>query len=47
LVNWSGDVSGTANPLSITMDADKTANANLTASPGTSGLKLFLPLVGS
>lgn len=47
LVNWSGDVSGTANPLSITMDADKTATANLTASPGTSSLKIFLPLVGS
>ncbi len=47
LVNWSGDVSGTANPLSFTMDADKTANANLTASPGASGLKIFLPLVGS
>ena len=28
--NWSGDASGTANPLSVTMDADKAITANYT-----------------
>lgn len=28
---WSGDVSGTANPVTITMDADKSVNAEFTA----------------
>ncbi len=29
--NWSGSASGTANPVTVTMDADKTINANFTA----------------
>jgi hypothetical protein len=34
LVNWSGDASGSANPLSLTMDSDKTVTANLMTPPG-------------
>ena len=30
---WSGDATGTANPLSVTMDSDKTITANLLAPP--------------
>ncbi len=34
LVNWSGDASGTANPLGLTMNKDMAVTANLMASPG-------------
>ena len=34
LAAWSGDASGTANPLSLSMNADKSVTANLMASPG-------------
>jgi uncharacterized repeat protein (TIGR02543 family) len=43
-VNWSGDASGTANPINVTMDADKNITANfaintytITASAGSNG----------
>jgi hypothetical protein len=43
-VNWTGDVTGTANPVDVTMDANKAVTANfavttwtITASAGTGG----------
>jgi regulation of enolase protein 1 (concanavalin A-like superfamily) len=39
--SWSGDVTGTDNPTSVTMNRDKTITANFTFI----GHKLFLPLV--
>jgi hypothetical protein len=43
LVNWSGSLSGTTNPINLLMDRDKivTATFALTAS----GIKVYLPLV--
>ena len=34
LVNWSGDASGSANPLNVTMTGNTSVTANLMASPG-------------
>ena len=34
LVNWSGDASGSANPLTVTMDRNKSVTATLMTSPG-------------
>jgi uncharacterized repeat protein (TIGR02543 family) len=33
--SWSGDASGTTNPLTVTMTGNKTVTANFTAIPGT------------
>src|SRR5450759_4159901 len=33
--NWSGDATGTANPVTITMDADKTVTASFASDPPT------------
>jgi uncharacterized repeat protein (TIGR02543 family) len=35
--NWSGDASGTANPITITMDSDKSVTANFSATTTTDG----------
>ena len=35
---WSGDLSGSTNPATITMDADKTVTANFSASEAVSGV---------
>jgi hypothetical protein len=33
--HWSGDASGTTNPITITMDSDKSITANFTVTPAT------------
>jgi uncharacterized repeat protein (TIGR02543 family) len=35
--NWSGDASGTTNPVTITMDSDKSVTANFNAATPTDG----------
>lgn len=35
--NWSGDASGTANPITVTMDSDKSIKANFTATQTDGG----------
>jgi uncharacterized repeat protein (TIGR02543 family) len=39
--NWSGDATGTANPVSVTMNGNRSVTANYTAKPWM----LYLPLV--
>lgn len=39
--NWSDDVSGTTNPITITMDSDKTATANFSSTAGISDVNKF------
>jgi len=41
--NWSGGASGSANPVSVTLSADKSVTANFTPQPGLS--ILYMPVV--
>jgi len=40
---WEGDVTGTANPITVTMDGNKQVTAVFTQTPGT--INLYLPFV--
>ncbi|MBD3749225.1 MAG: DUF3494 domain-containing protein [Sphingobacteriales bacterium] len=44
--SWSGDLTGTANPKTITMNANKNVTANFTAIPSSTGIGPKLPGLG-
>lgn len=44
--SWSGDLSGTANPKTITMNANKNVTANFTLIPSGTGIGPLLPGLG-
>ncbi len=43
---WSGDLTGTQNPVSVVMNANKTITATFGLVPQTGGVVLYLPVAG-